>query len=269
MPSPFPGMDPYIEACGLWADFHNHFIEQISWQLADVAPPRYVIRTAERSYLVLVESEGKTKHPFLPDVSIATPRTPRKGGKKGGTAVAEAASQTSPHLLRAFVTEEHREKFIEIYETDPELRLVTTIEVLSPSNKQTGEGRDLYLRKRQSLLLSDGNLVELDLLRDGQRMPMLDPWPKSPYVLMVARGRMNSFCQVWEGSFQEPLPPIPVPLAKPDADLSLNLQPIIDAVYRRYRYEQSINYETALKPPLSQAEAAWWRRQRAKRPAGP
>lgn len=262
MPSPFPGMDPYIEACGLWADFHNHLIEQIAWQLADVTPERYIVRTGERSYLVLVESEGKASHPFLPDVSVTTPRGRKKGGKKGGTALAEPDIQAKPHVLRAFVTEEYREKFLEIYETEPEMRLVTSIEVLSPSNKRPGtEGWDLYQRKRQSILLGNVNLVELDLLRGGQRMPMFDPWPSSPYTLTVARARKPHACLVWEAYFQHPLPAILVPLAKPDPDLTLSLQPLIETIYRRFRYEQSIHYTAELTPSLNAEESAWCRQR--------
>lgn len=264
MPSPFPGMDPYIEACGLWEDFHKHLIEQIAWQLADVAPERYVVRTGVRSYLVLVESEGKNEHPFLPDVSVSTPQGRKKGGKKGGTAVAEPAVENKPHVLRAFLDEEHRESFVEIYETNPEMRLVTSIEVLSPSNKRpSSEGWDLYQRKRKSILLDYVNLVEIDLLRGGQRMPMLDPWPNSPYTLMVARARKPYACLVWEGHFQHPLPAIPVPLSKPDPDLSLNLQTLLDTIYRRFRYQQSIDYTKELTPPMTPEEAAWWRQQSA------
>lgn len=269
MPSPFPGMDPYIEACGLWGDFHNHLIEQIAWQLADVAPERYVVRTGERSYLVLVQSGDKKTHPFLPDVRITTPRGRKKGGKKGGTAVAEPDIQAKPHVLRAFSAEEYRETFVEIYETDPEMRLVTSIEVLSPSNKRPGtEGWDLYQRKRQSILLGNVNLVEIDLLRGGQRMPMLDPWPDSPYVLMVARARNSHACLAWEGHFQHPLPAIPVPLAKHDPDLDLGLQSLIETIYRRFRYEQSIRYTTALTPPLSDEESVWCRQRLSARASG-
>ncbi len=259
MPSPFPGMDPYIEACGLWEVFHNNIIAQISIHLADIAPERYVVRTGERSYLVLAESEEKKDHSFLPDVSITTSRGRKRSGEKGTTAVAEPTVEKKPHVLRAFLEEEHRETFVEIYETEPEMRLVTSLEVLSPSNKQpNSEGWELYQRKRQSILLSNVNLVEIDLLRGGQRMPMLDPWPTSPYVLMVARAGKPYACLVWEGYFQEPLPNIPVPLAKPDADLSLPLQPLLDTIYRRFRYEQSLNYTKELAPPLSAEESAWW-----------
>jgi hypothetical protein len=257
MPSPFPGMDPYIEACGLWADFHNHLIEQIAWQLADVAPERYVVRTGERSYLVLIDSEVKASYPSQ-DVRFMVPC----GGKKGGTALAEPDIQAKPHVLRAFLTEEYREKFVEIYETDPEMRLVTSIEVLSPSNKRPGtEGWDLYQRKRQSILLGNVNLVEMDLLRGGQRMPMFDPWPSSPYTLTVARARKPHACLVWEAHFQQSLPAIPVPLSKPDPDIPLSLQPLIDTIYRRFRYEQSIHYTIELTPPLSAEESAWCRQR--------
>ncbi len=269
MASPFPGMDPYIEACGLWEDFHNSLISHMAIQLADGAPERYIVRTGERSYLVLVESEGKKSYPFLPDIGVTTPRGRKKGGKKGGTAVAEPPAAEKPHVLRAFVKEEHRETFLEIYETDPAMRLVTTIEVLSPSNKRPGtEGWDLYQRKRQSILLSDANLVEIDLLRGGQRMPMLDPWPDSPYPLMVARAWKPDACLVWEGHFQRPLPSLHVPLAKPDADLVVPLQPLVETIYRRFRYDQSINYGAELTPPLSAEETAWFRRQlRARGPS--
>ncbi|HZV04410.1 MAG TPA: DUF4058 family protein [Gemmataceae bacterium] len=275
MKSPFPGMDPYIESRGLWADFHGHLIEQIYQHLADSAPERYFVSAGERSYYLLIESEGKKKHPFVPDVKVTTAENGNKPKKKsGGVAVAEAATEDEPLVLRAFVAEEHRERFVEIYATDPEEgygpRLVTIIEVLSPSNKRPGtEGWERYQSKRQSVLLGGVNLVEIDLLRGGQRPPMLDPWPKSPYTLLVARGVYRyERCKVWKASFQRPLPEILVPLEEPDADIPLQLQPMIDAIYKRARYGKLIDYKKPLKPQLRGAEAAWvkahlreWQRQ--------
>jgi hypothetical protein len=255
-------MDPYIEASGLWGDFHPHLIEKICERLADAAPDRYLVRTGERSYLVLVESNGKISHPFLPDVSVSTPRGRKKPAKKGSVALAEPAGDIEPVTMRAFIEEEHRETFVEIYEAEPEQRLVATVEVLSPSNKRPGTpGWELYQRKRQSLLLGDVNLVEIDLLRGGQRMPMLDPWPDSPYTLLVARARKPQLCKVWRAHFDRPLPAIPVPLAKPDADVLLDLQPMIEAIYLRYRYARSIDYTSPLTPPLGAEEAAWLQKQ--------
>ena len=163
--------------------------------------------------------------------------------------------------MRAFIQEEHREAFIEIYEVNPDQRLVTSIEILSPSNKRPAtEGWELYQRKRQSLLLGNVSLVEFDLLRGGQRMPMLDPWPDSPYTILVARAR-TQLCKVWPAYFRVPLPRVPVPLAKPDADISLELQPMIDEIYERFRYTQSIDYRKPLSPRLGNADTAWLKQQ--------
>lgn len=164
---------------------------------------------------------------------------------------------TSPFL----VEEEHREAFVEIYESGPEQRLVTTIEVLSPSNKRPNTpGWELYLRKRQSVFLGGVNLVEIDLLRGGQRLPMLDPWPDSPYTLLVARA-LKTIHKAWPVHFQRPLPTIPVPLAKPDPDIPMSLQPMMEAIYQHSRYEWSIDYTQPLTPPFGPEEAAWLRRQ--------
>lgn len=261
MKPPFPGMDPYIEASGLWADFHNHLVERIGDSLADSTPERYLVRTGERSYVVLVEPRGKQEYPFLPDVSVTTRRGRKKPASKGTTAVAEPSGPAAPVEMRPFIREEHREKFVEIYEGKPERRLVTIIEVLSPSNKRPNSpGWDEYQRKRQSALLDGVNLVEIDLLRGGERMPMLSPWPDSPYAFAVARALAAAFL-VWPVHIQHPLPPLPVPLLSPDPDIPLNLQPMIEAIYRRFRYEQSIDYTRPLAPPLMPEEAVWLERQ--------
>jgi hypothetical protein len=150
--SPFPGMDPYIEGCGLWEDFHSHLIEKIGEKLADAAPERYLVRTGERSYVVLVESGGKKNYPILRVVSVCVHRGRKRTTKKGGKALAEPDSEAEPMTLRPFIQEEHREAFIEICEANPSQRLLTSIEVLSPSDKRPGtEGWELYQRKRQSL----------------------------------------------------------------------------------------------------------------------
>ena len=108
-------MDPYIQACRLWQDFHHDLISEIKYALAQTAPERYLVRAGERSYVVLVEQEGKTSRPFLPDVSLTTERRKKPSRKKDGTAVAEPVLKAEPILMRAFIEEEHREAFVEIY----------------------------------------------------------------------------------------------------------------------------------------------------------
>jgi hypothetical protein len=263
MKSPFPGMDPYIESQGLWGDFHNSLISEIHRALADLVPEGYFVRTGRRSYYILIESRGETEYSLIPDVKLTAPKRSRKAKRKsGGVAVAEPATENEPQTMRAFIEEEYRETFVKIYEAGPEERLVTTIEVLSPTNKRPGtKGWRLYQRRRRSALLGGVNLVEIDLLRGGQRPRMLDPWPDSPYTLLVARAFQEQTCKVWPASFQRPLPEIPVPLAKPDADIPLRLQPMIEAIYKRSRYDGSINYSKPLKPPLRGVEATWVKAQ--------
>jgi hypothetical protein len=160
--------------------------------------------------------------------------------------------------MLAFVEEPVRESFIEILEAGTEERLVTCLEILSPSNKRPrGKGRSLYLRKRQALLLGAAHFVEIDLLRGGRRMPMLSPWPDSPYSLLVCRRTRAPYCSVWPAGLRQPLPAIPVPLDEPDADIPLNLQPMVEAVYARSRYARSIDYSRPLTPPLEGEDLAW------------
>jgi Protein of unknown function (DUF4058) len=103
-------------------------------------------------------------------------------------------------------------------------------------------------------------LVEIDLLRGGQRMPMLDPWPDSPYTLLIAQAG-SQLCRVWRAHYRRSLPVIPVPLAKPDSDIPLDLQPMIDEIYQRFRYPRSIDYTKPLTPPLDAAETGWLKQQ--------
>ena len=137
---------------------------------------------------------------------------------------------------------------------------------MSPSNKRPGTpGWELYQRKRQARLLGEANLVEIDLLRGGKRLPMVDPWPDSPYTLLVSRRSTAPLCRVLRAHYAKPLPPVPVPLLEPDPDTSLNLQMLIDDIYRRYRYDQEIDYGKPLTPPLPADDVARLQEQLGKR----
>ena len=259
MKSPFPGMDPHIESCGLWEDFHHALIAAIKIELARTVPDHYLVRTGERPYVVLARVEGKDEYRRQSDVGVTT-RTPREPGSAGPGEMAldGPALEGEPLTLRALIATEYRETFIEIYELHPERRLITCLEVLSPSNKRRGsEGWDQYQRKRQGLLLGSANLVEIDLLRGGTRLPMVDPWPNSPYTVLVYRRERAPSCRVWPAYFHRPLPVVPVPLSRPDPDVSLNLQPLLETIYQRSRYEQDIDYTKPLSPPAKPEETAW------------
>ncbi|HZU35268.1 MAG TPA: DUF4058 family protein, partial [Gemmataceae bacterium] len=203
MASPFAGMDPYIKGCGLWEDFHSKLIGEIERTLSALVPERYVVRTGERSYVALAVDEDVEQPSILPDVVIAS-ENPRSG----------------PVLMQAVVKAEYRELFLEIHQGGPEHKLITGIEVLSPSNKRPNtRGWRLYHRKRLAFLTGHANFVELDLLRRGRRMPMVGTWPDSPYYLLVCRKKEAPRCTVWPAHYTKRLPLVPIPLAPPDADI--------------------------------------------------
>ena len=261
MRSPFPGMDPYIEARHLFEDFHIHLINEISRVLSDVVPDRYVVRAGERSYVALTECDDEEhKRSFLPDVTVASHRKPTKTRKAKESAGAQAVqSESRSIMMRALVKAEYREPFLEIRQVDPERKLITGIEVPSPSNKRPGtKGWRMYYRKRLAYLSGYANFVEIDLLRGGRRMPMVSEWPDSPYYLLVCRKKQAPRCAVWPAYFTEPLPPLTVPLAPPDPDISVELQPLVDAIYARSRYERDIDYRQPLYTPLEGKDAAWF-----------
>jgi hypothetical protein len=253
-------MDPFIEASRLFEDFHPKLIGDIERTLSRSVPRGYSVRLGERSYVVLASREENEERQMLPDVALLAPKgRKKKGAGRGTTAVARRPKPlTGPVTMRALVEAEFRETFVEIRQLRGEGRLATAIEILSPANKRRGApGWDLYLRKRQSFLEGGANFVEIDLLRAGERMPMEDEWPDAPYYLLVSRKEQAPRCDVWPASALDPLPPIPIPLAKPDPDLSLDLQPLIADIYDRSKYEDDIDYRRPPNPSLGDEEEEW------------
>ncbi len=263
MTSPFPGMDPYIEACRLWDDFHHKLISEIDRALSAVMPSHYVVRQGERAYISQLKPGAfeVERNQMQGDVSISLSAVRPPRGHESSVALMDEPVTTTEYdsvLMVALEQIEHIEPFIEIRSLDPERTLVTTIEVLSPSNKQRGtKGWKLYQRKRVAHLTGHANLVEIDLLRGGGRLPMVTQWPISPYAILVSRSESAPSCRAWPASFEAPLPTIPVPLAPPDRDVSLSLQPLVDAIYARSRYATDIDYHQPCTPPLATNEVEW------------
>jgi hypothetical protein len=248
MPSPFPGMDPFIEARGKWEDFHNKLLGDLERHLSQTLSPRYAVRLGERTYIAFHDPELEQEGDFLfkPDVGIKSLDTIGQGSPPRSVLEAPAVD------MAGLVEEEFREVFLEIHELGSSLRLVTGIEILSPSNKRPGTaGWYQYERKRKVFLEGHANLVEIDLLRGGRRRAMAGAWPDSPYYVMVLRRENAPRCKVWPAHYREPLPVIPIPLAPPDADVPLALQPLVDAVYQRSRYEAELDHGRPLDRPLT------------------
>ena len=252
MPSPFPGMDPFIEG-QKWADFHHECIAVIRESLVRCVRPRYEVSVEERIYI----EHGPHERAELirPDVTVAEHQVREPTSEHPTTSVTAVA--VAPIVLHVPVPERVREAFLTIRERET-MAVVTVIEVLSPGNKRAdSDGRREYLHTRDEVLLSYTHLIELDLLRGGERLPTLEPLPCSAYYAFICRQQRRFQAEVYAWSLRQPLPPIPVPLAGADPDVMLDLQAIFTIVYDRAGYDYALNYRRTLEPPLNDADAAW------------
>jgi Protein of unknown function (DUF4058) len=252
MPSPFPGMDPYLEQH--WGDVHHRLITYASDQLQERLPGGLRARVEER---IFVESERGNGRSVYPDIRVVEHR--RRAATSpppaGGLAVAEP-------LVIHFPDEPMTQGYIEILEVGSGNRVITVVEVLSPSNKLPGEGQDLYLRKRSELKQGGASLVEIDLVRTGRRILTLAPEEIPPshrttYQICVSRGGKPGEAEVYRAPLRERLPTIKVPLREADADVPLELQALIEQCYRNGRYEEDIDYRVEPVPPFDAADAKW------------
>ncbi|MFM9965703.1 MAG: DUF4058 family protein [Planctomycetaceae bacterium] len=145
-------------------------------------------------------------------------------------------------------------------------RLVTSIEILSPGNKRSQ--RSEYLKKRNRLLKSDANLVELDLLIGGKRLPMREPLPPGHYFAFVGRSKTRPLTDIGPLTLHDSLPTIPIPLRGDDPDVILDLQQIFTAVYDHTHYDEILDYSVPPEVKLAPEDAEWVRKQ-TQRPQKP
>lgn len=249
MPSPFPGMDPYLESPALRWGFHSRFINGISDALVPLVRPKYIVDVELR--VIVQEVPDEILFAVRPDVTIT------EGGTKAPLTATAATATIVPVRLALPVLEEVREVYLEVRELEAQ-RVVTVIEMLSPSNKRSGSsGWAEYIRKRSLTLHSDTHLIELDLLRSGQRMPMRDPLPPGDYYVMVSRAPHRPMADVYAFGLRDRLPTIPIPLAEDDPDVPLELQAVFNTLYDRAGYDYRLDYTSPPDPPLCPKDAEW------------
>jgi hypothetical protein len=161
---------------------------------------------------------------------------------------------TQPVKVNLPGLEEMRETFLEVKEAATQ-KVVTVIEVLSPSNKR-GQGREKYLAKRQKILASQTHLVEIDLLREGEAMP-LGSISQSPYRILCSRADDRPIADLYPFNLQDAIPMFPLPLQPDDVEPIVDLKQLLDEVYERSGYSYFIDYRAVLKPALSEVDRAW------------
>lgn len=254
MPSPFPGMDPYLEGY-LWPDLHHRLATYIANQLTPQITPRYVARIVVRTIIEEVET-GDTVSIRLPDVEvIAAHRAEKRPIHRPSAASATEPLTPATMTVVQPLAVEAEIPSVEIRDVAGGL-LVTSIEILSPANKY-GSGWDEYQKKRQQVIHAQANLLEVDLLRRGRRPITVTSTPPAPYYLFLTRAGQPARADVWAVQVRGRLPTVPVPLRPPDDDVPLNLQRAFDAIYDEARYDLSLDYAKPPEYPLQGADALW------------
>ncbi len=250
--NPFPGMNPFLE--NHWPDVHHSLLGAIRDALGDSLPPDLRARAEEQ---ITIRNPGGTRTRLRPDVGIyeswkdGVPPRWQPDKVRDGDGV-DLASE--PQII---VLDEERERWLKIL--DREDRLVTVIEVLSPTNK--GGGFEDYRARCESHLGAGANLVEIDLLRGGRHavsVPLESVvLPEGAYTLVcTSRASRPLSREVYATVLRNPLPTIRIPLRKGEDDVVLALQPLIDRVYRLGRYWQEDFRETP-GPAMTEADAIW------------
>lgn len=251
MPSPFSGMDPYLETPDRWRNVHSNLATEIQAQLAPLIRPRYYADQEPR-FVYDTGLDIAARHQALPDVSVLESPIP--------AVMSQSAVAIAPAPLEVLLTTDMPEKLNSVViRTVEDDVLVTAIEILSFVNKRPGHAAYLtYRRKRQALLESTAHLLEIDLLRAGERPPLAEPLPEAPYFVILSRAERRPVAEVWPLRLQEAIPILPVPLLPPDPDVPLDLGRALAVIYDRSGYDLRIDYTQPLPPPaLTSADAAW------------
>lgn len=222
---------------------------EMARQLAHKVRPKYIVRTARRFVMEMPEDIVVTGGDMYPDVSMAEAVLPQ--------GIGESPAAIAPAPLHMATVLPSRVPHVTIEIRDVAQRaLVTAIEILSPTNKR-GEGYQEYLTKRRRLLMSAAHLIEIDLLRQGLRVPMQQPLPPAPYFVFLSRAERRPIVEVWPIQLPMRLPVIPVPLLLEDPDVSLDVQLALNTVYEAFNYDLSIDYTRPADIPLVGATAEW------------
>jgi len=251
MRSPFPGMDPWLELS--WRDVHARLIIYIADHLQRQLPDPLIAR-AEEDVFVDIDDDPSIR--VRPDVEVVE----AWHGPDGATvSTAPPVAVAEPIVLRVPEPEVHRH--VEIIDPASGGRVVTAIEVLSPSNKLPGRARSAYQSKQRDFLAGGINLVEIDLVREGKWVfsvdeSLLPARKRSLYMVCVFRSTRLGERAFYRMPLPERLPRIAIPLRPQDRDVVLDLQEVVDEAYEKGRYDRT-DYQRVLDPPLPAEDAAW------------
>lgn len=230
MPSPFPGMDPYLEDPNGSNDFHVEMIVGIRAALNQDLRPGYYARIDERVYRSGPDDPGQGIFSAPPGWDIATTR---------------------------FLDDQVREAYLKLIDTSNR-RIVTVIELLKPMNKVVGAcGLESFREHRNRILKSSKHWVEIDLLRQGYSLMPRERIPAHEYLVHISLSHRRPEGLVWPIRLSERLPVIPIPLRGKDETVPLDLQTVLEVAFDRADYDRDIDYTKEPIPPLSREWAEW------------
>jgi Protein of unknown function (DUF4058) len=260
MPSPLPGMDPYLEHPSSWPNFHHRLITAVAISLGSQIRPKYRVVVEEAIY----QTEGQ--HSVLvgvPDVVVQSAKFhPQASPLVAATDVTldrvtvNGMTVAQPILVDLPMPDMIRQGYLEIREVITS-EVVTVIEVLSPTNKRPGEGRRSYAAKRQTTLASATNLVEIDLLRQWPPIVQVPPQFQTHYRILVSASANRPQASLYAFNLQDPIPAFPLPLREEDSEPIVNLQSLLGEIYDQSGYDLVIDYRQPPVPPLQLEDTAW------------
>ncbi|BDA68297.1 hypothetical protein RIVM261_022450 [Rivularia sp. IAM M-261] len=250
MSSPFPGMNPYLENPAFWSEFHNLLISLISQTLNPILRPKYRVAIEQRVYQT---TDGDSLLVGVPDVAVQS-HQPTNIQETSNVAVASPPTQAVTVTIP--MPETVRETYLEVRDVATK-QVVTVIEVLSPKNKRAGDGRQTYNKKRLRVLGSLSNLVEIDLLRNGKPMVILQNDIQSSYRILVSRSDLRPKADLYAFNLQNPIPSFSLPLRERDSEPIFDLQNILHDLYDRVSYDLVIDYTKEPVPALSNTDKDW------------
>lgn len=268
MPSPFPGMDPYLESPVHWPDFHDALCAEIRSALNRSLPKPYFAQLAVREQNGVFDDFTEAR--IVPDVAVTRPVHSSPGSGKSSAAQSEAGQEGSTSGMFELDYDVEEVNFVEIRDGSGAKEAVTIIEVLSPSNNAAGADRENYTDKRKMILGSTTSLVEIDLLRKGSRL-----WagfqvdsrirgfqPPPEYVALVNRSwprRSRMSYEIFPIPLTSRLPIIRIPLREAEPECPLDLQAVVNETYDRGPYSRSVDYFSEPYPAFSAEQQSWAR----------
>ncbi|NET58219.1 MAG: DUF4058 family protein [Symploca sp. SIO2E6] len=250
MPSPFPGMNPYLEHPQFFSEVHHRLITALADAIEPNLSLKYRVAIEKRTYLSDPEESVEVG---IPDVAVTFQKstlTSQAPSTATLPAQEEAVTVTIP------VPQEIREGYLEIRE-EATGYVVTTIEVLSPTNKRSKMGRQAYLRKRQEVLSTPTHLVEIDLLRGSKPMPISSEISQTDYRILIAFGNRRPLAQLYGFSIRQTIPQFLLPLLPNDTEPIVDVQSLLVGIYQRARYDMAVDYSTEPVPRLKEEDRIW------------